>query len=89
MPIGSIALFMGILPEFEEEYGMKLYSFGHAGDGNFHLNITAESREDIPMVEEGIKAILEKVLHTKGTISGTCPLRSPRKAFVSIGESMR
>jgi D-lactate dehydrogenase (cytochrome) len=38
---------------------MKIYSFGHAGDGNIHLNITAGSRDDLQRIEEGIEVILK------------------------------
>jgi len=41
VPIGSIADFVTVVPAFEREYGIKIYCFGHAGDRNIHLNITA------------------------------------------------
>jgi glycolate oxidase len=70
VPIGRIAEFIENLPEVAAAYGMKIYSFGHAGDGNIHLNITAENRNAIQRVEEGIKAVLKLVLSMGGTISG-------------------
>ncbi len=58
------------LPELAAAFGMKIFAFGHAGDGNIHLNITAGSRDDLPRIEEGIKAVLKLVLSMGGTISG-------------------
>ena len=43
VPLGRIAELVACLPEYEAAYGMNIYSFGHAGDGNIHLNITADS----------------------------------------------
>jgi D-lactate dehydrogenase (cytochrome) len=70
VPIGRIAEFIAHLPELAESFGMKIYSFGHAGDGNIHLNITAESRDAAQRIEEGIEGVLKLVLSMGGTISG-------------------
>ena len=70
VPIARIAEFVAGLPEMERRFGMKIFSFGHAGDGNIHLNITAESRERMQEVQEGIAKVLEAVLAMQGTISG-------------------
>ena len=70
VPIGRIAEFVEQLPGLAQSFGMKIYSFGHAGDGNIHLNITAGSRDDIERIEQGIEAILKEVLAMGGTISG-------------------
>jgi D-lactate dehydrogenase (cytochrome) len=70
VPIGRIAELVDALPEFEARYQLLIYAFGHAGDGNIHLNITAASRENLERVESGVKALLSKVLDLGGTISG-------------------
>lgn len=70
VPIGRIAEFIEQLPELARSFGMKIYSFGHAGDGNIHLNITTESRDDTRQLEQGIEAILKLVLAMGGTMSG-------------------
>ena len=70
VPIARIADLVNTLPEFEAEYGLYIYAFGHAGDGNIHLNITADSRDQIKRVEKGVTAILARVLEMGGTISG-------------------
>jgi D-lactate dehydrogenase (cytochrome) len=70
VPLGKIAEFVACLPEYEHSYGMHIFSFGHAGDGNIHLNITAENRASREQVEEGIKSLLKLVIGMGGTISG-------------------
>ncbi len=70
VPISRIADLVGALPALEEKYDLKVYSFGHAGDGNIHLNITADGPERMEQVEDGIKEILGVVLEMGGTISG-------------------
>jgi glycolate oxidase len=70
VPLGRIAEFVGMLPDLATAFGVKIYSFGHAGDGNIHLNITAESRENTQRIDQGIEAVLKLVLSMDGTISG-------------------
>jgi len=70
VPIGQIAALVNALPEFEEKYGLRIYAFGHAGDGNIHLNITAPNRDNMDRVENGVKHILSRVIDMDGTISG-------------------
>jgi D-lactate dehydrogenase (cytochrome) len=70
VPIGRIAELVGGLRGFEERYGMMIYAFGHAGDGNIHVNITAEDPKRRARIEEGIEELLRKVLSMGGTISG-------------------
>lgn len=70
VPISRIADLVNSLPEFERIYQLYIYAFGHAGDGNIHLNITAENRDHMDRAEEGVKAVLSLVLEMGGTISG-------------------
>lgn len=84
VPIGRIAEFVNGLPDYEKRYGMRIYSFGHAGDGNIHLNITATDRETAPRVEEGVLAILERVLSLGGTISGEHGIGAAKKRFLPL-----
>ena len=70
VPLGRIAEFVEKLPELAAAFGMKIYAFGHAGDGNIHLNITAESRDHAQRIDAGIEAVLKVVLAMGGTISG-------------------
>lgn len=84
VPIARIAEFVDILPQFEDRYGFKIYSFGHAGDGNIHLNITAQSKSALQRVEEGIHAILQKVVEMGGTISGEHGIGFAKKNFLHL-----
>ncbi len=84
VPIGRIAEFVNGLPDFEKHYGMRIYSFGHAGDGNIHLNITATDREAAPRLEEGVFAILKQVLSLGGTISGEHGIGVAKKRFLPL-----
>ncbi len=92
VPIGKIADMVGYLHEFEERYGIRVYSFGHAGDGNIHVNITAEDHKCKDRAEEGIADLLRLVLSMGGTISGEHGIGLAKKQFLPMelsAESIR
>jgi glycolate oxidase len=84
VPISRIAEFVSYLPEFEREHDIKIYSFGHAGDGNIHLNITAEDAAQKQRLEEGIERILVRVLSMGGTISGEHGIGIAKKQYLPL-----
>ena len=92
VPIGKIADLVGCLRGLEERHGIKIYSFGHAGDGNIHVNITAEDRKYRDKAEKGIVDLLKRVLSMGGTISGEHGIGVAKKRFLPMelsAESIR
>ena len=63
---------------------MVIYAFGHAGDGNIHLNFTASSQKRTDQVEKGIKAVLAEVLAMDGTISGEHGIGIAKKPYLPL-----
>ena len=84
VPIGSIAELVDGLPEVERRYGLKVYAFGHAGDGNLHLNFTAPDRDKAHAMEQGIIETLGKVLALQGTISGEHGIGMAKMPFIGM-----
>ena len=84
VPLGRIAEFVACLPEYEAAYGMTIYSFGHAGDGNIHLNITGDSLDAALRVEEGVRQIVKKVLVMGGTMSGEHGVGIAKQRFLPL-----
>jgi len=92
VPIGRIAEFVECLPEFEAAYGGKIYAFGHSGDGNIHLSVTAGSLDARPQAEEVVRKIIERVVSMGGTMSGEHGVGIAKQPFLPIelsAESMR
>ncbi|MBZ2172276.1 FAD-binding oxidoreductase [Nitratidesulfovibrio sp. SRB-5] len=84
VPLGAIAELVAALPEFEQRYGMEIFAFGHAGDGNIHLNVTAPTRDTRDVVEQGIVALVGKVLELGGTISGEHGIGEAKKHLLPL-----
>lgn len=82
VPIGRIAEFVASLPDMEGRFGIQIYTFGHAGDGNIHVNVTASSLEMRARAEEGVECIIDRVLSMGGTMSGEHGVGIAKKRFI-------
>ena len=84
LPLAEIAGFVAELPSYEKEFGFTVYAFGHAGDGNIHLNITAPDRSTLDRVEAGTVALLKRVLALGGTMSGEHGIGFTKQRFLGL-----
>lgn len=84
VPIGRIAELVEGLPALERRHDMKIYAFGHAGDGNIHLNITADVPEARSRVEAGIMDVLKQALELGGTMSGEHGIGYIKRDFLPL-----
>ena len=55
--------------EVERRTGVRLASFGHAGDGNIHVNVLYEPGQEEAM-ERAVEMVVEKVWELGGTCAG-------------------
>jgi D-lactate dehydrogenase (cytochrome) len=88
VPIGSIASFIAEVPDFENRFGLDIFAFGHAGDGNIHLILTvpraARPDTQTPRLEDGIEAVARRVLELGGTISGEHGVGEAKKHLLPL-----
>jgi len=70
VPIGEIAKMVAALPAVAKRHGIAIYAFGHAGDGNIHLNLTAPDEAERPAVEAAAEECVRLALALGGTMSG-------------------
>ncbi len=58
--------------EIASRFGQKIICFGHAGDGNIHVNVMTDKSdpERLKMAEEAVSEVFRLVLALGGTISG-------------------
>jgi glycolate oxidase subunit GlcD len=83
VPIGRIADLVSAMPDIEKKSGVSLYAFGHAGDGNIHINITAPEK-DHPDLDSVIRNVLKTTVAMGGTISGEHGIGYAKKSFLDL-----
>jgi glycolate oxidase len=72
--------------EIGDRYNFKVPCFGHAGDGNIHVNVMI----DISQLDEGhkcIEEIFEMVVEMGGTLSGEHGIGTSKAPFMGIAFS--
>ena len=80
------ALLKGI-KDIGNKYGFKSVCYGHAGDGNLHVNIVKGDMTDEAWnteVPKGIREIFELTVSLKGTLSGEHGIGYVQKNYMDI-----
>lgn len=72
------------LERLSAEYGVAIVNFGHAGDGNIHVNIMTDLRVDgmAGKVERLLEEIFRTVVELKGSISGEHGIGTSKARFL-------
>ncbi|MGA3174605.1 MAG: FAD-linked oxidase C-terminal domain-containing protein [Syntrophorhabdales bacterium] len=71
VPRSEIPAFIRSLEEMQRRFGLPILSFGHAGDGNFHVSLMIkDTAEDRARAEEAVREIFAEALRRGGTMSG-------------------
>lgn len=72
--------------EIGHRYGFKVPCFGHAGDGNIHVNVMVDG-SDAKQLEQGhhcIEEIFQLVVDMGGTLSGEHGIGTAKAPFMNI-----
>ena len=81
VPRGNIARMLIELKALALKSSVPIATFGHAGDGNLHVNFLPDEKKDLTPV---IRELFEKVLALGGTISGEHGVGLTKKPFIGM-----
>jgi len=87
VPRAELAKLLTGIKEIGKKYGFRSVCYGHAGDGNLHVNIIKEQLSDeewntkLPL---GIREIFELCVSLGGTISGEHGIGWVQKGYMDI-----
>ena len=72
VPRSKIPDMLRQLKDIGKKYNVKIVNFGHAGDGNIHVNIMTDrnNKDEYRRAEDAVKDVFEATLKLGGTISG-------------------
>jgi glycolate oxidase len=76
--------------EIGKKYGFEVPCFGHAGDGNIHVNVMVKDKNNEEEVKRGYKAVEEifrAVVEMGGTLSGEHGIGLSKAPFMKIAFS--
>ena len=87
VPRSLLPVALNKIYEIGKKYGLDVPCFGHAGDGNIHVNVMVKDKNDQKEVENGHKAIEEifkLVVELGGTLSGEHGIGISKAEFMDI-----
>ena len=70
VPRTKLAALLAACRRIEEETGVRMPAYGHAGDGNLHVNFLWNDEDEHARVERAIRRLLEETLALGGTLTG-------------------
>ncbi len=85
VPVSHIPDLIDGLEKLSIETGIKIINFGHAGNGNIHVNLLLDpaDKAQIQAGETCLSRLFDLVLRLGGTLSGEHGIGLVKKAFVS------
>jgi glycolate oxidase len=81
-----VALFAEI-DRIREEIGIRMLTYGHAGDGNLHVNFLWDDPADAARVEVGLGKLFRAVIALGGTLSGEHGIGTSKAEFLPLEQS--
>jgi len=72
VPRGRVPQLFGLVDRVRGQFGLRISCFGHAGDGNIHVNIMADpsNPDEIARVQAAERMLFEGVVALEGSLSG-------------------
>ncbi|MHB1244988.1 MAG: FAD-binding oxidoreductase [Sulfuriferula sp.] len=86
VPVSRLAELVGYIDQLGERFALPIVSFGHAGNGNLHVNIMVQPSNPQQMENAGqaLRALFTQVLALGGTLSGEHGIGSEKRNYVSM-----
>jgi glycolate oxidase len=86
VPRGRVPDLFGVIEAIKKDFGLRVAAFGHAGDGNIHVNLMVDPT-DPQQLERATKAervLFERVVALEGSISGEHGIGFAKAPYLSL-----
>ena len=86
IPRGRLAEFIRFIEQLSEELSIPIPVYGHAGDGNLHVNFLydKQNQEEYSRVQKGVISVFHKVISYNGTITGEHGVGLSKKEYLPM-----
>ncbi|MCX7857161.1 MAG: FAD-binding protein [Deltaproteobacteria bacterium] len=85
VPRSKIPILIRKLEVLSEELNIPILSFGHAGDGNFHVSIMIKDEpRDWEKAEKAVREIFKETIQLGGTISGEHGIGTLKSDYIDM-----
>ena len=86
VPRGRVPELFAVVDDIRERYGLRVVAFGHAGDGNIHVNLMIDpaDAEQRALAKTAERVLFERVVALEGSISGEHGIGFAKAPYVGI-----
>ena len=86
VPHGRVPELLDLVERLREEHRLRIPSFGHAGDGNIHVNVMVDPTDSGAMAraQRAVGALMAGVVALQGSISGEHGIGFAKKGYIGL-----
>src|SRR6266508_4056570 len=86
VPRGRVPELFAVVQELRDEYRLRIASFGHAGDGNIHVNLMVDrsNPDELARAKQAERILFERVVALDGSISGEHGIGFAKAPYIGI-----
>lgn len=83
VPITQLPTLLSELEQLSKKYAIDIFNFGHAGNGNLHVNLLYDASQQEDAAKTCLNEVFSLVLKLGGTLSGEHGVGIAKRDFVS------
>jgi glycolate oxidase len=87
VPRSQIGALLDTCERLSQRHTIAMPTYGHAGDGNLHVNFLWHERDDEPRVHAAIEALFREVVRLGGTLSGEHGIGTLKAPYLGLEQS--
>ena len=86
VPRGRVPELFAVIASLRQAHQLRIAAFGHAGDGNIHVNLMVDRRDtqQRTRAKEAERALFERVVALEGSISGEHGIGFAKAQYIGI-----
>ena len=85
VPRSNIPTLIRFLEDTGKKHGIPILSFGHAGDGNFHVSLMIkDTEEDYAKAHTAVEEIFSETIRLGGTLSGEHGIGTAKAPYIGM-----
>jgi glycolate oxidase len=86
VPRGRVPELFAVIADLKQRYSLQIASFGHAGDGNIHVNLMVkkDDPQERARASQAERELFERVVSLEGSISGEHGIGFAKARYLSI-----
>ena len=84
VPVSRMGTFIDGLERISRKTGIRIVNFGHAGNGNIHVNllVNPDDPDEMARAERCLDAVFSLVIELDGTLSGEHGVGLEKRDFI-------